>query len=413
MAKGQLHCDISILQKHFWLLFKASWHLCVSVSTVEPPTNVTLRCHNLHNILEWDYGILLPDIRFKVTIQPYSGSALVFWVDPQELQLDISSLSDSSNSYYLEVIAVVGQNESEPAPRNGITFSYFQDSLTRQKCSLDLPPVNVTTEPYDHVLYRFFHPWLWHHQMLSNNPNPKSRQKKSNDAPTKNQLPQFDYTVLVGSQQHRYSCVKSVCEKKIPVDDTQEKHCLNITGEVDRMAVKSTQLYCAMPLMPPEQNSWVKFYLLFSCCIFLIFFFFFFVLLLTQSVAYHFSIKPKLPDTVGPSQDEFAVPTLEPSSPTPLLSPHSKEDEFTLTVTPTAEPDFRGRIGLSGEGEDVRDDVEEGHLNDDRHEYMEGGNLDEDGTQNSSDVSSGYEKREVLVDMGEDELAEGYRTRNL
>ncbi|XP_022619335.1 interferon gamma receptor 1 [Seriola dumerili] len=393
--------------------------LSVSLAYVEPPTNVTLRCHNLHNILEWDYGILLPDIRFKVTIQPYSGSALVFWVDPQELQLDISSLSDSSNSYYLEVIAVVGQNESEPAPRNGITFSYFQDSLTRQKCSLDLPPVNVTTEPYDHVLYRFFHPWLWHHQMLSNNPNPKSRQKKSNDAPTKNQLPQFDYTVLVGSQkkQHRYSCVKSVCEKKIPVDDTQEKHCLNITGEVDRMAVKSTQLYCAMPLMPPEQNSYIVYIVIIMLILTTVLLVIVLVYKKKTRASTPFptsmSIKPKLPDTVGPSQDEFAVPTLEPSSPTPLLSPHSKEDEFTLTVTPTAEPDFRGRIGLSGEGEDVRDDVEEGHLNDDRHEYMEGGNLDEDGTQNSSDVSSGYEKREVLVDMGEDELAEGYRTRNL
>uniref|UniRef100_A0A3B4YLK8 Interferon gamma receptor 1 n=1 Tax=Seriola lalandi dorsalis TaxID=1841481 RepID=A0A3B4YLK8_SERLL len=233
--------------------------LSVSLAYVEPPTNVTLRCHNLHNILEWDYGILLPDIRFKVTIQPYSGSLLVFWVEPQELQLDISSLSDSGNSYYLEVIAVVGENESEPAPRKGITFSYFQDSLTRQKCSLDLPPVNVTTEPYDHVQYRFIHPWLWHHQTLSDNPNPKSRQKKSNDAPTKNQLPQFSYAVLVGSQkkQHYYSCVKPVCEKKIPVDNAQEKHCLNITGEVDRMAVKSTQLYCAMPLMPPEENSYI------------------------------------------------------------------------------------------------------------------------------------------------------------
>lgn len=43
--------------------------ICVPLSIVEPPTNVTLHCHNLDNIVEWTYSHLVPGIKFRVDIR--------------------------------------------------------------------------------------------------------------------------------------------------------------------------------------------------------------------------------------------------------------------------------------------------------------------------------------------------------
>ncbi|KAG7228566.1 hypothetical protein INR49_007740 [Caranx melampygus] len=309
-----------------FLLFLLGCCLSLSLASVEPPTNVTLRCHNLQNILEWDYGILPPGVKFKVKIQPYDGvfhGSQIVWVDPPELRADISFLRDSTNYYFVDVTAVVGQNESETAPPDGLTFSYFQGSLTDMTCSLDLPPVNATMQPDGHILLSFTHPWLWHHQKIDGNRNPK-RQKKSNDAKKVKELPEFTYEVLVGTGQ---------------------------------------------------------------------------------------SITNARQGPLGPAQETCYVATVEPSSPTPLLLPDS---EFISTDITTDQPEFRAPIGLGRNMEEV---VEDMPLNDDGHAYMEGSNMEEDETILSSrDTSSGYEKREdipVVVDLGNDELAEGYRIRNL
>lgn len=48
---------------------KCVWkYLNVSVSSVEPPTNVTFRCHNLHDLLQWSYEPLVAGLRFRVNI---------------------------------------------------------------------------------------------------------------------------------------------------------------------------------------------------------------------------------------------------------------------------------------------------------------------------------------------------------
>lgn len=109
-------------------------------------------------------------------------------------------------------------------------------------------------------------------------------------------------------------------------------------------------------------------------------------------------------------QEQVIVPKVEPASVTPLLSP-TEEKDLTPTVTPSSEPDFRQSIGVTAEDEGdegVCDVVELG--NDEGPGYVGGRNLDADETPYSSKASSGYEKRErVLVDVGPDEQAEGYR----
>lgn len=56
------------------------------------------------------------------------------WVKPPVQEADVSFLSDPNNEYFLQVTAVIGDNNSEPVPPDGITFSYFKDSPVNQKC---------------------------------------------------------------------------------------------------------------------------------------------------------------------------------------------------------------------------------------------------------------------------------------
>ncbi|XP_035461505.2 interferon gamma receptor 1-like isoform X1 [Scophthalmus maximus] len=381
--------------------------LPAALGLVEQPSNVTLSCHNLRNTLEWSYEQLLPGLRFRVNIYAYNGPASVLWVEPPALQADVSSLSNPDNEYHMYVVAEIGHNESEPAPPDGISFSYFMDSGTSQKCSVDLPPVNVTAQPDDNVVFRFMHPWLLHGPRMPSSTVPQ-RRKKSHDAQSNQHLPVFKYGVVIVSQKqpHHFSCVQSVCEQKIPVEAAQGKHCLNITGELQKMAVKSTQLYCAMPLMgtPLEQTHYITYIVVgltvVSVTVFVLFLIYKKMTSPGTALPKSILIGKHMEDTTGTFQEQIIVTKVEPSSPTPLLL-HQEEEEFTPAATPAAEPpDLRLRIGVT-QADDVCDVTEVGHPE-------EGGHLDEEETPNY-EVPSGYEKREVLVEMGPDDLAEGYR----
>ncbi len=101
------------------------------------------------------------------------------------------------------------------------------------------------------------------------------------------------------------------------------------------------------------------------------------------------------------------MPTVEPSSPTPLL-PTTEEKELTSDVTLSTEHDFRMPIGVN----EVKDKgiCDEDVSNDPEPEYIVGKNLDADETLYHSKGFSGYEKREkVFIEVGPDEQAEGYR----
>ena len=61
----------------YFHIFNALKHLqsdiCVSVSTVSRPTNVTLYCHNTKNILQWSYEQPTPGLKFIVEIGSTDG----------------------------------------------------------------------------------------------------------------------------------------------------------------------------------------------------------------------------------------------------------------------------------------------------------------------------------------------------
>ncbi|XP_061913971.1 interferon gamma receptor 1-like isoform X2 [Entelurus aequoreus] len=220
-----------------------------STTHVAPPSNVTLHCGNLRNKVVWNYDSLPPGLQFRVDVGQVSdsnGRIAPLWVDPPHLQADVSFLSDPDNDYSLTVTAVLGENQSEPAPADGIDFSYYRNSPASQICSLDLPPVTVLEQQDHSVLLSFQHPWLLYHQKLSSQSG--SRKKKRHEQPD-DLLPVFKYDVTINQKQFaELSCSERVCEKMLPVDPQQEKHCVTIRGVLNKMKVDGTQDYCALPM---------------------------------------------------------------------------------------------------------------------------------------------------------------------
>ncbi|XP_032396878.1 growth/differentiation factor 10b isoform X2 [Etheostoma spectabile] len=380
--------DLTTFHPVFLFLFQAV------VANVEPPTNLTLHCHNMHNVLKWSYDQILPGLRFRVDIAATSGDPSFVWVDPPaELQADLWFLSDPTNAYFLTVTAVMGQNESDPTP--GIIFSYFKDSPEGQKCYVDFPSVNVTAQPDYTVLLRFTHPWLVYRRRRMT----KSRFKKSHEP----QLPPFDYYVTITNQHYR--CVESVCEEKLSVDSAQKTHCLKMNGELEKMLVQETKEYCFDVPTGNPPSSLVPLYVVGSLVAVTAVAFIIFMVYRKKtkpltSIPNSMTFKSKVKQwTVGLVQETVNVPEVEATSPTPLML--TEEKEFIATVTPSTESELRLPIGVTTEDESVSDDVEVGI--DEGPGYMAGSKLDED------EAPSGYESRPVLVELAPGELAEGYR----
>ncbi|XP_054655566.1 interferon gamma receptor 1-like isoform X2 [Dunckerocampus dactyliophorus] len=236
---------------HLKTLLVVFFALDITVAQVAPPSNVTLHCGNLQNKLVWSYDDPPPGLQFRVDVGQLSdsnGAIDPLWVDPPELQADVSFLSDPRNDYLLTVTAVLGENQSDPAPADGIVFSYYMDSPATQRCSLDLPPVTVL-EHQDHtILLSFEHPWLFYHQRLPPALDSRRREKRRHKQPD-NPLPVFKYDVTINKKQFAdLSCLEQVCERKLPVDAAQEKHCVTIRGELEKISVHGTQDFCARPL---------------------------------------------------------------------------------------------------------------------------------------------------------------------
>ncbi|KAI3363354.1 hypothetical protein L3Q82_011979 [Scortum barcoo] len=386
----------------------------VSVFTVEPPTDVNLRCHNLHNVLTWSYDRPSPGLRFQVDYCSDQSCHVPIWVDPPNLKAVLPVFSDPSYDYFVSVTAVVGENNSDATPPDGIRFSYFKNSQEEKKCFVDFPSVNVTAQPDGFVLFRFIHPWLLYNHRLPASLKSKSRQKRNHDAQFEEheELPTFTYDVIVHQEQHHdYICEESVCEEKLPVDDTQDKHCLKMKGELEKISVRGTREFCALKLDIPlhGQKSNIYIYVI-SVVVFTAF-----ALILFMVYKKTTKASSPLPHSVNITsmvkqlpfravQEQVIVAEVGPPSPTPLLP--STED-LPSTVSPSTDYDVRLPLGLPAEDEGVC--VEEVR-NEEGPGYMGGGDFDDDDTLYDSKPSCGYEKREkVLVDLAPDEQTEGYR----
>ncbi|XP_051815459.1 interferon gamma receptor 1-like isoform X2 [Acanthochromis polyacanthus] len=388
----------------------AVW-ITVVTALVEPPGNVTLHCHNLTNILKWDYNQLTPGVKFRVDIQPYKGAAENFLVEPSDLQAELPPLIDPREEFYVTVTAVMGEEESEPSPSDGLIFTYSQESLVEKKCVVDLPSVNVTIQPHDQIEFRFEHPWLLYKKKLRGGGESKSKQRRSHDALRSERLPLFTYKVMVvnqGKQPHSDYCEERVCTNTLPVDAAKKEHCLTINGEMNLISVKSNQEFCAQP---GEAPSYDYIYVIVS------------VLVLIPVAAigfmvYHKRTRP-LSSTPAPlfpgsflKQPVRPLPVLtdnvqevQVASPTPLLTSTDEEDGREFTTVP--DYDMRFPIGVTEEDEGVSDVTEREEPNVEGSDYMGGRHLE---GEEPDEGRSAYESRiPVTVELAPDETAEGYR----
>ncbi|XP_072246851.1 growth/differentiation factor 10b isoform X2 [Leuresthes tenuis] len=408
--------DFSTLRPLFLIFL---WLKLLSAN-VAPPTKVTLDCHNLRNILSWGYDELSPGLRFKVAIgsdvSP-KGCPNELWVDQPDLQADVSFLSDPSASYRLTVTAFVGQNESHSVPSDGIMFSYFKNSLVSQKCSLDLPPVDVIAQTQNEVLFRFDHPWLVYYQNRSQ--CTKQKKKKRHENWNRVKLPDFKYNVIVGKKEFDFICEERVCEETLGVDPTEEKHCLNISGEMDKISIEPKEDYCVQSLKPQSLNHT---YIYIGVTIL--------ALMAGAFVLFMVFHKKTRPPTALPkfmenkysagqestqqTKDSFSRVEVEIDSTKSLLTTPVSETgiEFPSGLNGSTENDLRMPLGILSRDESVPQDRKEGSLNGENATYMQGNNLDDDDDEEesaSTEVqSSGYETRPVPVHLAPEENAVGY-----
>ncbi|NP_001347799.1 interferon gamma receptor 1-like precursor [Labrus bergylta] len=386
--------------------------VCLQASSVYvmPPTNLTLECRNLCNVLKWSYEEpLTPGLKFIVNIGCLANCPENLTVEPPALQADLSFLSLPSEDYYVTVSAVIGENKSELS--EGIDFSYFKDSLVSKKCILDLPSVNVTSQKDDFVLLSFEHPWQFHQHKTAGSPKSGSMKKRSHDYELE-ELPEFMYRVIIMNQKeepHDFSCVAMVCEEKLPVDAAQKKHCLKITGEMNRISVEATQDYCTLLI----EKNYLIYYVVGGVLLLI-------ALITVLFMAYKkmtnpSSYKPAFLNfsgergrfTSGGVLESVMVAEVEPRSPS-LLLPTTDETDVSPVTTPE-DNDIRLPLGLGRqliEDEEMRQDEEV--QNNEGSEYAQGGQLEDD-TVDCTEFPSAYERRTALVDLAPGELAEGYR----
>ncbi|XP_056148166.1 interferon gamma receptor 1-like [Lampris incognitus] len=218
----------------------------IAAAQVPPATNMTLQCHNFQNIVYWNYSQPSLHPKFKISISALSGRHKPLWVESPTMHADISFLNDPDNDYKLNITAVVGQNESETSP--SLIFSYFMDSLSELKCSVDLPPINVTIQPDDIIRFSFFHPLHFYRQTLTEmGIKPKKEWKV------------FDYKALAKDQRkentpHEFSCEEIECVELLAVESGQKSYCVTVAGQWEKLAVNTKQEYCTSVLIPSKVN---------------------------------------------------------------------------------------------------------------------------------------------------------------
>ncbi|XP_005804242.1 interferon gamma receptor 1-like [Xiphophorus maculatus] len=376
----------------------------VSAALVAPPTNVTLTCRNLRNILHWDYENDVPGLRFHVLISSDSempGCPPEMELNESSRQADLSFLSNEDNVYFIRLKAVLGEDESTFAPKNGIEFTYFSSALDGEKCLLDIPPVGITTLQHHHMQVHFKHPWLVYKDGLSG----CKKRKKSHQE--NNKLPNFKYTVKVVGQDksHTIDCEEAVCETRLQVDMKQDKHCLKINGELKMMTVVSTKEFCTQKAPPPLNHTGLIVGITIAVIATVAFVATMVFWKKTRPTPHKFKpfIIPK-PKTLAfkPLSDETSPVRVDPS-------PKSPEEPPGETISRKSEEDYDLRIKLSPNNQALSEEPEEESTSEDP--YMSGQKLDSDPEEPNLEETtcSPYEPHAVVLTLAPEDHAEGYR----
>ncbi|KAF6716248.1 Interferon gamma receptor 1 [Oryzias melastigma] len=351
----------------------------VALAVVPSPTNVLLHCHNFENKLTWGFAEFPPGLQFKVDISSYSEDNRCLgaqWVEPPKLEVNLSRLPDPEDAYWITVRAVMGQDESDPAPYDGIVFSYNKNTQESQHCSVDLPPLNVTRLSDHQVQIQFQHPWEFY--------QPKIQSCKKQKRKRQRELPTFKYDVIVQNKTETVYCEESLCEKDVHVDPEQEQ-CVKIKGEFKNVNVESRGDHCVQPRKEDKPYTYVFIVIAIVTALVAVAILVMLYRKKTQpsTALPHFMKRFILvkPPTMPGVQDPIHPLEVEPSSPTPLISQTDMEDTNTSNYDTRSSP------------RPVHDEGEAPSLGE-RPAYMEGRDLEEDEDEEEKEVfRSDYEKR--------------------
>ncbi|XP_047459097.1 interferon gamma receptor 1-like isoform X2 [Mugil cephalus] len=412
----------------------------VGASDVAPPTNITFTCHNFTNLLEWSYPDMQPGLRFRVDVNCLYSSEQVIWIDAPTLQADIGYHFNELEACMVQVTAVIGQRESVSTSEEGIAFSYGQNVLdVTYTCFVDHPFVNITVKPDDIVVFRFEHPWMVYRQKALNNNKLKSVKKRHGGMSQRTLLPEFNYEVVVVHHQEKhfsFLCETEVCEQTLPVHTDEQQHCLKFKGTIQQLLVQGREPYC-VPQNPGTFNGipqgeflqsqaqlqmnthrhtsslsdvylYVGITVLVLGTVVLIVF-----MLYRKTIKPSFTMPPKFDriDSQRPQQIMRTYPDpvvlVEPTTPTLLLD-DTDDDRKDLTPDVSRFPcgDLQSSSVMQQEDQGVSDDFGDLEEPKDDPEYMRGSKMDED---DMFPEESAYERRIVLVELGPDDVTEGYR----
>ncbi|XP_055746030.1 interferon gamma receptor 1-like [Salvelinus fontinalis] len=219
-------------------IFRISLILVLSqqvVSYVPPPVNVSLMCHNFHNVIYWNYSepSLQPQFNVEMT-RKYSGAALVC-SNTSLYHCDVSSFTKVIlEGYRFILTAVVGQNTNS----SEISFTYddtVYPGLLDVQCSLDFPPVNISAVSDQMIKVQFIHPFHIYKHAIIKDERPDHKE--------------FNYMVITEYhlKQHRFDCSYKqhhVCEAEILVDGEMDRHCIKIKGKMNNVHVSAHQNIC-------------------------------------------------------------------------------------------------------------------------------------------------------------------------
>ncbi|XP_051935735.1 uncharacterized protein LOC127610048 [Hippocampus zosterae] len=370
--------------------------LGIASAHVAPPSDVILYCGNLVTKVAWRYDNPPAGLRYRVDIGKVfnsQGDVGPLWVYPPDLQADLSFLSDQTEDYFLAVTAVLGEEESEAAPGDGITFSYYMDSPATQKCSLDLPPATVSDQQDNSVLISFQHPWLkywqgrmWRHEKLDN------------------PLPVFKYDVTLDKKQFAdLRCAEKTCEHTLPVDAGQAKHCATIRGELERVSVHGTQDYCALPV---QDNKHIIIAVVVSLLVLAVVSIILLLVFLKKTKSSS-DLPPSLASKrfnriVEEERPDVSLPVSDSSTPLVMVEGTTAVSPIDSEALGEPEPSERGD---ASDASDVSYAAEE----EQRQAYMGGEQMQEDEDTATSEVHA-YERRQIFVGLSPGETIEGYRS---
>lgn len=302
----------------FWLFIVLIYG---GVCSVPPPTNISVVCHNLVNVLYWNYSAPTEEIEFNVTVKLYTGSNET--MNTSQMYLDMSKYtSDVGESYFVTVKALDGQEESKTV---SIKFSYsksWSDEST-PKCSLDFPPIETSVHK-DKINVSFPNPYYTYNQESLNE--------------------DFTYRVTHDERETSFDCYddEELCTAEI---QSEMGKCIDLTFEPTGDVLFSTfNKNVCLPKMPDKP---IYIAALVGGGVVILFIFLGFVWLLCKK----WSSIPKIPEVLinfmTPNKPrsvihqplEIPVSPVSPASHLPLLQPEDTTDiEVPIVSPPEKDP---------------------------------------------------------------------------